>query len=625
MATLSIQIPNQPLKKVALFRRVTSIGASDENDIQLSAAFAPGGSLALVFDGQRYTLSGDSPFVVNGASVTSGQLKDQDLIVFGQCQFTLSMRDLTTEANTPPSAGRHSLDESTHEMSGVVARELSSLRHLTAFSEKLLTSTDVQSLLENLMDGCIQVTRADKGFLILMESGQLNVKVARNIHKATQDESLQAVSDSIIAKVVKSQKALVVADALDDPEFGASESVVNMKLLSVMCAPLLHRGDLFGVIYLGNDRLSNRFDQKALDTLTIFTAQASLLVQNALLVNELKLENTSLKGKLEDQTYGEIIGSCAGMRDVYRRIDKIAPTDISVLVLGETGTGKELIAKEVHRRSPRTKGPFVTINCGAIPENLLESELFGHVKGAFTGAVATKQGKFQSAIGGTLFLDEIGEMPLALQVKLLRALQERVVYKVGDTRAEPVDIRVVAATHKNLEEEVKKGQFREDLFFRINVVTLKLPPLRERGDDLGVLAKFLLTKYAAQFNSKAKGLSPGAFAAMKRYHWPGNIRELENRLKKAAVFADRPLIAAEDLDLRPENQSPILPLALAKEEFQKRYINEVLDRNNGNRTKTAKDLGVDPRTVFRHLEKLEAEREGRTLAPEADFSEAENV
>jgi DNA-binding NtrC family response regulator len=206
-------------------------------------------------------------------------------------------------------------------------------------------------------------------------------------------------------------------------------------------------------------------------------------------------------------------------------------------------------------------------------------------------------------------------------VKLLRALQEKVVYKVGDNRPEPVDIRVVAATNKVLEDEVKKGLFREDLFFRINVVSLKLPPLRERGDDLVVLARFFLNTYAKEFNSRVRGFTPAAMVAMRKYHWPGNIRELENRLKKAVVLADRPLLAPEDLDLKPENLPPILPLALAKEEFQKQYINEVLDRNGGNRTKTAKDLGVDPRTIFRHLEKLEAEKNGRTLPPEPELDE----
>jgi len=230
------------------------------------------------------------------------------------------------------------------------------------------------------------------------------------------------------------------------------------------------------------------------------------------------------------------------------------------------------------------------------------------VKGSFTGAVATRPGRFQAAAGGTLLLDEVGEMPPSLQVKLLRALQDRAVVKVGDTRPEAVDIRVVAATNKVLEEEVKKGAFREDLYYRLHVVSIRLPPLRDRGDDVLVLARWFLQRAAREFGSRARGFAPAAVAAMRKYHWPGNIRELENRLKKAAVLADGPLVTAQDLDLRPEELEPAMPLAQALEEYRKRYINEMLERNGGNRTKTAKDLDVDPRTVFRHLEKLEAER-----------------
>jgi transcriptional regulator with PAS, ATPase and Fis domain len=291
------------------------------------------------------------------------------------------------------------------------------------------------------------------------------------------------------------------------------------------------------------------------------------------------------------------------MQDVYKKIERVATTDISVLITGETGTGKELVARELHTRSPRAKGPFITINCGAIPENLLESELFGHVKGAFTGAVATRLGKFHAAHGGTLFLDEIGEMPLALQVKILRALQERVIVKVGDTRPEAVDIRVLTATNRNLEEEIKRGRFREDLYYRLNVINLVLPPLRERGEDVLVIAKYLLARMGPEYGDKVKGFSPTALVALRKHAWPGNIRELENRLKKAIVLADKALLGAEDLGLDPDNAAQILPLADAREKWQREYINHVLELNGGNRTKTARDLGVDPRTIFRHLEK----------------------
>jgi transcriptional regulator with PAS, ATPase and Fis domain len=328
-------------------------------------------------------------------------------------------------------------------------------------------------------------------------------------------------------------------------------------------------------------------------------------VANALLLNELKVDNQQLSRRLEEIQFGEIIGTSRPMQEVFRKVEKVAATDISVLITGETGTGKELIAHEIHRRSPRREQPFITINCGAIPENLLESELFGHVKGSFTGAVAHKAGKFQAADGGTLFLDEIGEMPLNLQVKILRAIQEKVVVRVGDTRSDPVDIRILAATNRDLAEEIRHSRFREDLYYRLNVVNLHLPPLRDRGDDIPVIARYLLSRYAKEYDAKVKGFSPNATVAIRKYDWPGNIRELENRLKKAIVLTEGNLIGPEDLGLSADALPAVLPLAAAKDKFQRDYINEVLALNNGNRTKSARDLGVDPRTIFRHLEKEE--------------------
>jgi transcriptional regulator with PAS, ATPase and Fis domain len=327
------------------------------------------------------------------------------------------------------------------------------------------------------------------------------------------------------------------------------------------------------------------------------------MLQNAMLVSALRADHQKLKTELQDKRFGEIIGACTGMMEVFRKLQKVAATDISVLITGETGTGKELIARELHRRSNRENGPFIVVNCGAIPENLMESEMFGHVKGAFTGAVASRPGKFQLADGGTLFLDEIGELTLQLQVKLLRAIQERVVYRVGDSRPEKCDIRILAATNRNLEEMIKTGEFREDLFYRLNVVNLWLPPLRDRGDDVFIIAKALLSKDADELGSQVKGFSPSALSAIKKYPWPGNIRQLENRIKKALVLCDKTLLEPEDMDLGPEAQVPIMPLEKAKEDFQRRYVLEVLERNNGNRTQTARDLGVDPRTIFRYLEK----------------------
>jgi transcriptional regulator with PAS, ATPase and Fis domain len=370
-----------------------------------------------------------------------------------------------------------------------------------------------------------------------------------------------------------------------------------------MCAPLMSQGEVVGALYVGNDEVKHLFDRTQLDLLVIFASQASLILQNAMLLTALRADKEKLTAELSDKRFGEIIGACPSMMEVFRKLQKVAATDISVLITGETGTGKELIAREIHRRSNRIDGPFVTVNCGAIPENLIESEMFGHVKGAFTGAIASRPGRFQQANGGTLFLDEVGELTPALQVKLLRAIQERVVYRVGDSKPEKCDIRIVAATNRNLEQMIKTGDFREDLYYRLNVVNLWLPPLRERGEDIFIIAKALLSKYADELSSPVRGFSPAALAAVRKYDWPGNIRQLENRIKKALVLCDKTLLGSEDLDLGPEAQQPIVPLEKAKEDFQRRYVLEVLERNNGNRTQTARDLGVDPRTIFRYLER----------------------
>ncbi len=580
-------------KSVQLFKRVTTIGDAPECDVALAEFGLAQTHAHIHFDGKHFTISQldkANPVLVNDKKVKSCRLGHMDQIRLGDATMVFNL-----------------YDEPLEEDDQVQQARLDAYRKMVDFSRRLVGTDDLQGLLTGLLDAVIELTRADKGMIILLEGGQLQVKAARNLRRENIEDAVRQVSDSIVARVVKSRQPLIVSDALNDEEFKNSASVINLKLCSVMVAPLVEKGSLFGLLYVGNDNLVNLFDESSLEILTVFSTQASLLVQNALLLNELRLDNQELSQRLDSMRYGEIIGACDAMKDIFSKIEKVASTDISVLISGETGTGKELVARRIHALSARADGPFVTINCGAIPENLLESELFGHVKGAFTGAVASRQGKFQAANGGTLFLDEIGELPLQLQVKLLRALQERVVTRVGDTKSESVDIRVLSATNKNLEKEIKSGGFREDLYYRINVVNLHLPPLRQRGDDLVAIGKYLLAKYTKEYDSRVKGFSPSAISAIKRYAWPGNVRELENRLKKAVVLADKTHISAEDLDLKPEDFDTIMPLALAKEEFQKRYINDILARNNGNRTKTARDLGVDPRTIFRHLEKMESD------------------
>jgi transcriptional regulator with GAF, ATPase, and Fis domain len=606
MATLTVRGPNGTERRVSLTRRITSLGQAPENDITVPDPALPATALHLHFDGRDHDVAVHQgvAMTVNGRKRTTWRLAAGDRIRIGATELLF---DPGPAAPAVPA-------------SAPSGQRLIALDSLVRFSERLLGATDFNRLLDELLDALVEVTQADKGFLILLEGGEMTVRAARNVARETIDSAVNRVSDSIVRKVLETGKPLVVADALHDAEWSGSSSVVNLKLCSVMCAPLKQKGEVVGVIYLGNDNVVSLFDERALEPLTVFAAQASLLVQNALLLDSLRRENVALREAVTTKRYGDLVGSGASMREVFRRIERVAATDISVLITGETGTGKEVVARELHRRSARANGPFVAINCGAIPESLLESELFGHAKGAFTGAVGARIGRFQAAAGGTLFLDEIAEMAPALQVKLLRALQERTVLRVGESRPEPVDIRVVAATNKVLEEEIKRGAFREDLYYRLNVVAIQLPPLRERGDDVVALARYFLQQYAREFGSRVRGFTPGALVAMRRHPWPGNVRELENRVKKAVVLAEKALVSTEDLGIDADVLEPIAPLTQATREFQKRYVNEVLERNQGNRTKTAKDLGVDPRTIFRHLERMEAERRGES--PPHDDEEA---
>src|SRR6478609_6550396 len=589
MPSLRLTAPGHPPTVFHLHKKITSVGSGPDNDIVLPDPLVPDG-YAIHFDGQTYTVFAPkkTEFVVNGKKRSKHKLSHDERLTIGSVELKFAMVD-----DAPPVEA---------EAANTIA-DLDAYTKLFEFSDRLMHVRDLSELLESLMDAVIEITNADKGFLILLEGETLDVKVARNLNRENIADAVSQLSDSIIAKVVRSRKPVIVSDAMSDDEFGSAKSVMHLKVSSVICVPLLDRGRLLGLIYVGNDSIRDLFQEQTLRVLTVFSSQASLIVANALLLNELRVDNRRLAERLEQYRFGEIVGTSPPMQSVFRKVEKIAPTDISVLITGETGTGKELIAREIHNRSPRAGKPFVTINCGAIPENLLESELFGHIKGAFTGAVANKQGKFQAADGGTLFLDEIGEMPIELQVKLLRAIQEKVVYRVGDTRPETVDIRILAATNRDLEKEIAAGRFREDLFYRLNVVNVHLPPLRDRGEDIVVLARYMVGRYAPEYGNTVRGLTPNAIAAIKRHRWPGNIRELENRIKKAVVLADKALLGPEDLDLSPDDLPPILPLAEAKEKFQRDYINEILTLNNGNRTKTARDLGVDPRTIFRHLEK----------------------
>jgi len=322
------------------------------------------------------------------------------------------------------------------------------------------------------------------------------------------------------------------------------------------------------------------------------------VLQRAGYLAGLEKDNQQLLEREEKRGFPEIIGSSPVMVKVFDTIRRVAGSDISVLIVGESGTGKELVAKAIHQQSHRKDGPFVAINCGAIPETLLESELFGHEKGAFTGAHLQRRGRIESAQGGTLFLDEIGEISPALQVKLLRVLQERSFERVGGRVEIPVDTRVLAATNSDLQLAMKEGRFREDLYYRLNTVTISVPPLRERGADIAMLAKVLLQRFGDEAKKKVAGFSREALLALEQYHWPGNVRELENRIRRAVTLTDNPRIVPGDLDLdEPKDVEAGPTIKEARDAVEKRLIEETLAKTGGNITKAAMILNVSRPTL----------------------------
>lgn len=341
-------------------------------------------------------------------------------------------------------------------------------------------------------------------------------------------------------------------------------------------------------------------------------AELVALCRRAAQMRELSRENKTLKREIRrrDSTHGDRpIGKSRGFLEVLKLAETVSPTDSTILLTGESGTGKEIVARYIHQLSDRETGPFISINCGALPENLLESELFGHVKGSFTGAVRDKDGLLVAAKGGTFFMDEIGEMSPGLQVKLLRALQEREITPVGSTETVAIDVRVVAATNRDLEHEIRRGTFRSDLYYRLNVITLHLPPLRERRDDVPLLAEFFLHKLKAEQNGNALDfrLADDALGVLTHYDWPGNVRELENALERAAILTHDGLITIELLPVRIVEPAPT-PLISERppanptlEIIERAYILWVLQSENGNKARAAEVLGIDPSTLYRKL------------------------
>ncbi|KAB2911284.1 MAG: GAF domain-containing protein [Kofleriaceae bacterium] len=425
-------------------------------------------------------------------------------------------------------------------------------------------------------------------------------------------------SRAILRRVLTDRAAILTANAQE--ELPSSESIHSGQILSVIAVPLWRGEEITGLLQADNRRSAGMFDESDLEVALLVGAQAALALDNAGLVSRLKLaeerargENVYLKKKEEKQRFPDIIGESPAMQQVFGQLDKVIDTRATVCIDGETGTGKELVASAIHYRSGRREKMFVAQNCAALPENLLESELFGHKRGAFTSADSDKKGLFEIADGGTLFLDEMGEMPLSLQAKLLRVLQEGTIRPVGATAEKQVDVRIICATNRDLAAEVEKGRFRSDLYYRLMVFPIRLPPLRERREDIPLLAKHFLTKYAAEYRVELPGFSQESLDALSSYAWPGNIRELENEIQRLVIQAE-PNLPVEVTDLSPrlrKIEGTVAKVAPKKgtlkemmDQVERWLISEALRDHNNNKTRTAATLGITREGLHKKLDKL---------------------
>ncbi|MBN8612144.1 MAG: sigma 54-interacting transcriptional regulator, partial [Deltaproteobacteria bacterium] len=503
-----------------------------------------------------------------------------------------------------------------HEGLGLAGHRLVSLVRRT------LLEADEARLLEAALDEAITASGAERGFLLLARDGKrAEIAVARNLDRDTIKRPRFRMSRSVADRVLATNEPLVTASATEDPELAGSRSILDLGLRSIVCVPVRSPSGVVGALYLDHRFERGRFDTEVSEIAQAFADVVGLALENTRLhrANEARLrEAETLRAAAEERASahlldadrmaallasrsvdradapGGIVGRTPAIRAAIELVRKVARSDLAICIEGESGTGKELFARLAHDESPRRSGPFLAINCGALPEALLESELFGHVRGAFTGATRDHEGLLRSAHGGTIFLDEVGEMPPSMQVRLLRALQEREVRPVGGRGTISIDVRVVSATHRSLADEIERGTFRRDLYFRLAGVTVSLPPLRERSADVPLLATAILDRVGGP----GRRLSRRALARLLAHPFPGNVRELEQALRRACAVAQSDVLEPDDLGLATRGERVA---RVQRVELTSGRVERALSDAGGNRTVAARALGVSRATLHRFL------------------------
>lgn len=490
-----------------------------------------------------------------------------------------------------------------------VARNLNALLKISRVVHAI---RDLEELQAQLLDLIFEVVPAGRGAILLAEGAgqEFNCLYART-RQAGQPQ-LVRVSRTIARQVMKENVAILGVDVAASGALRDVESLAASEVRSLLCVPLSVFQRMIGCIYLDSTNAANRFHEDHLQLTAAVAGISAVALDNARRLQWLEQENQRLTTEIRQEQ--SLVGESAKMKEIFQFLARVAPTDSTVLIEGESGTGKELAARALHRNSHRDTKAFMAINCAAIPETLLESDLFGHERGAFTGAAGLKKGRLEVADGGVVFLDEIGELAPTLQVKLLRVLQEREFERVGGTHTIKVDIRLIAATNRPLEEAVRKGAFRQDLYYRLNVVRLTMPSLRDRRDDIPMLTRHFVQKYAKRCKVKTKLVSREAMAALVNYEWPGNVRELENAIERALVMGSSDTVLLEDLPESLLEQTPPEDIHEGKyhasvKELKKQLILDAVEQTRGNYVEAAGILGVHPNYLHRLIRNLALKEE----------------
>jgi transcriptional regulator with GAF, ATPase, and Fis domain len=541
------------------------------------------GSIALLF------LLGESEDAITDNLV---QLDDSNPVT----QSTRQMRPETLRHRTEQAL----LQSTEHER---VARDLSALLRIGCRINLLRNTNELQ---REILNSIFEVVPVDRGAILLSQGDR---EISSLYGRDREDENKPVhISRTVVDKVIAEGVAILSNDIRTSETLSTAQSLVVAQITSLMCVPLIVFEKTIGLIYLDTSDPTVRFDEGHLQLLAGIAGIAAVSLENARQMEWLEGENNRLRSTLAIEH--NMVGESEAMRGVYRFIERVAPTNSAVLICGESGTGKELAAHAIHANSPRAVKPFVVINCAALPETLLESELFGHERGAFTGAIALKKGKLEIAHGGTVFLDEIGELAPPLQSRLLRFLQDHKIERLGSTRSIELDVRVVAATNRNLEDAIAHGLFRTDLYHRLNVVKVTMPPLRERSEDIALLASYFAAKSSKACKRTVNGISPAARAVLRGYEWPGNVRELENAIERAIVLGTADVIEADDLPERLLESANGGKLPMAKyyeaiKRAKRELILNALEQAKGNYTEAANALGVHPNNLHRLIRTLD--------------------